>query len=395
MTEEQNQQTEQKPVYRMGTGIPDPDEYQKAMTEPPIDTQNQAAGDGSTENNTANDESQNSGSNQGSEAQNQEDNAAAFVMPNFDGTQSQATAENNEGAAETNNATAQIIDWKEELKKADKKEILKELGYDDFLAEFAEFRKNGGDAYKYLEARAFDWAQVSAQDLILDDLKLQYPHLTEDKIEKLYQAKYKQSDMVSDDEKEIGSIQMEADAENIRQKRINEQKAFQIPAVQESQEVINVRAMLEEQQKLEAEQTQRVLQFFREHDATKSLYESKRVAIDLGDNGKFNFNIDKPENLMSVALDSEKWQRAVAVNPQEADASKLIPDVAKLQRLALVALNPNYEKDLVNYGKSLGLKAIVEEGQNARRPIGNTPTQPNESMREAFASRAKVSTLGR
>ncbi len=53
------------------------------------------------------------------------------------------------------------------------------------------------------------------------------------------------------------------------------------------------------------------------------------------------------------------------------------------------------EKDLVNYGKSLGLKAIIEEGQNARRPVGSVPAQPNESLGEAFGSRAKMGTIGR
>jgi hypothetical protein len=375
MSEEQNQQTTQeeaKPVYKASTGIPSVDDYREAESqnfksegEPLVEPQNVQ-----NENTTA-----------VSDNTPTEENASSFSMPLLDG---EAEGE----------ASAAIADWKEELKKANPKDILKELGYDDFLAEFAEYRKNGGDAYKYLEARAFDWETVSHQDLILDELKSQYPHLTEDKVERLYQSKYKQSDMASDEDREIGLIQLEADAELVRQKRVTEQKQFQIPEPARMQEA-NTQAMYEEQRKLEIDQSQKIIQFFQEHEATKNLYQSKRVAIDLGDNGKFNFNIDKPENLMSVALDSEKWQRAISVNPQEADVSKLIPDVAKLQKIALVAMNPNYERDLVNYGKSLGLKAIVEEGQNARRPIGNTPAQPNESFAEAIKTRAKVSTLGR
>jgi hypothetical protein len=379
MSEEQNQQSTQeeaKPVYKASTGIPSVDDYREAESnnfqsegEPPVESQTQTV---QNENTTVSDNTP------------LEDNASSFSMPLLDG----------ETEGEANSASAVIGDWKEELKKANPKDILKELGYDDFLAEFAEYRKNGGDAYKYLEARAFDWETVSHQDLILDELKSQYPHLTEDKVERLYQSKYKQSDMASDEDREIGLIQLEADAELVRQKRVTEQKQFQIPEPARMQEA-NTQAMYEEQRKLEIDQSQKIIQFFQEHEATKNLYQSKRVAIDLGDNGKFNFNIDKPENLMSVALDSEKWQRAISVNPQEADVSKLIPDVAKLQKIALVAMNPNYERDLVNYGKSLGLKAIVEEGQNARRPIGNTPAQPNESFAEAIKTRAKVSTLGR
>jgi len=375
------QQEEVKPVYKVGSGIPTVDDYKEA------ESNGFKAEETEFQDNQETKEIQNEATAVTDDTtQVSEGNETTFSMPVFD-----EYDEQEDGTEEAKTS----LDWKAELKKANPKDILKELGYDDFVAEFAEYRKNGGDAYKYLEARAFDWNDVSHQDLVKDDLKLQYPHLTEDKIEKLYQAKYKQSDMSSDEDREIGLIQLEADAELVRQKRISEQNAFQIPEVATAQEAVELQNRIAEQQKLQAEHSQRIIEFFREHEATKSLYESKRVAIDLGDNGKFNFNIDKPENLMAIALDSEKWQRAISINPQEADVNKLVPDVAKLQKIALVALNPNYEKDLVNYGKSLGLKAIVEEGQNARRPIGSTPAQPNESFAEALKTRAKVSTLGR
>ena len=375
---EQEQPQEQKPVYRMSTGIPMP---QDEFVEPAVPVQTESAEP------VVNEEPSSTVVTE-PEAQ-VEENVTAFSMPSFG---EESVEDSNEEAQSS--ATVQVADWKEQLKKSDPKEILKELGYDEFVADFAEFRKNGGDAYKFLEAKAFDWNNVSHTDLVFDELKLQYPNLSDDKIEKLYQSRYKQTEFAADEDREVGLIQLEADAELVRQKRIQEQQQFRIPEVSKPQEVDN-QLQYAEQERLLAEQQQQVLQFFREHDATKSLLESKRVAIDLGDNGKFNFNIDKPENLMAVALDGEKWQRAISVNPQEADPAKLIPDVAKLQKIALVALNPNYEKDLVNYGKSLGLKAIIEEGQNARRPVGSAPAQPNESLGEAFGSRAKVSTLGR
>jgi len=375
---EQEQPQDQKPVYRMSTGIPMP---QDESVEPAAPIQAESAEPVVNEEATSTVVTE-------PEAQ-VEENVTAFSMPNFGDEPAEETSTEAQSSAQV-----QVTDWKEELKKSNPKDILKELGYDEFVADFAEFRKNGGDAYKFLEAKAFDWNNVSHTDLVFDELKLQYPNLTDDKIEKLYQARYKQTEFAADEDREVGLIQLEADAELVRQKRIQEQQQFRIPEVSRPQEVDN-QLQYAEQERLLAEQQQQVLQFFREHDATKSLIESKRVAIDLGDNGKFNFNIDKPENLMAVALDGEKWQRAISVNPQEADPAKLIPDVAKLQKIALVALNPNYEKDLVNYGKSLGLKAIIEEGQNARRPVGSAPAQPNESLGEAFGSRAKMGTIGR
>jgi len=375
---EQEQPQEQKPVYRMSTGIPMP---QDESVEPAAPIQAESAEPVVNEEATSTVVTE-------PEAQ-VEENVTAFSMPNFGDEPDEESSTEAQSSAQV-----QVTDWREELKKSNPKDILKELGYDEFVADFAEFRKNGGDAYKFLEAKAFDWNNVSHTDLVFDELKLQYPNLSDDQIEKLYQARYKQTEFAADEDREVGLIQLEADAELVRQKRIQEQQQFRIPEVSRPQEVDN-QLQYAEQERLLAEQQQQVLQFFREHDATKSLIESKRVAIDLGDNGKFNFNIDKPENLMAVALDGEKWQRAISVNPQEADPAKLIPDVAKLQKIALVALNPNYEKDLVNYGKSLGLKAIIEEGQNARRPVGSAPAQPNESLGEAFGSRAKMGTIGR
>ncbi len=233
MTEEQNGQQEQqqepaRPTYKVSSGIPTPEEYEAQSFAPapveaePVEAQVEQGNDQV----------------QGEQAP-LEENQASFSMPSFDG-------ESNEG--EEGEAAANIIDWKEELKKANPKDILKELGYDDFVAEFAEFRKNGGDAYKYLEAKAFDWETVNHQDLVLDELKLQYPHLADDKIEKLYQAKYKLSEYASEEDKEVGLIQLEADAELIRQKRIVEQKAFQIPELSRSQEAIEVQNRMAEQQ---------------------------------------------------------------------------------------------------------------------------------------------------
>jgi len=380
MAEEQQQ--EAKPIYTLGLGIPQFNDEQGQA----VEQQQEAAS--TQEEIVSQQEVSTEQKDDTNEAQVEKDeNSSSFSIPTY----------NEDGTLDTTKTEEKPIvassDWREELKKADKKEVLKELGYDDFILEFAEFRKNGGDAYKYLEAKAFDWNKVSPQDLVIDDLKSQYPNLTDDKIEKLYQAKYKQSEFASDDDKEIGAIQLEADADLIRNKRIKEQESFQIPQIEKRQEVDNQQAVLE-QQRLQEESQKQVLNFFKEHEATKSLIQSKRVAIELGDNGKFNFNVDKPEVLMDVVLNSEKWQRAIATNPQEADVSKLVPDVSKLQRIALAALNPNYEKDLVNYGKSLGLKAIVEEGQNAKRPTGAKPSQANETLSESFKMRARSGTIG-
>lgn len=377
----QTQTEEVKPVYRVSSGIPSftsPNEQVAEVVQEQTQTETQVQ-----ENNTQ------------AEVQEQpqvSDSEVSFDIPSFEAQSEQQAAADTEAKPQEGQAPV-TIDWKQEIKKQDPKEILKELGYDDFVAELAEYRKNGGDVTKYLEAKAFDWNRVSHQDLVLSDLKAQYPNLSEEKIQKLFEAQYKQSEFALDEEKEIGAIRLEADAEKIRQAKIAEQQKFKVPEYVKPQEAVSVDEV--QIQELQQKQQQEFIKFFEEHEATKALHESKRVTLDLGDNGSFSYNINDTKSLMTVIMDSEKWNRVLATNPQEADVSKLVPDVKKLQRLALVALNPNYEKDLVNYGKSLGLKSIVEEGQNAIRPVGHKPAESNESIGEAFATRAKVSTLGR
>ena len=68
-----------------------------------------------------------------------------FNFPTFD--------ENGQQVEQNAQPENKVTDWRTALKQADPKEVLKELGYDDFTLEFAEFRKNGGDPYAYLEAK--------------------------------------------------------------------------------------------------------------------------------------------------------------------------------------------------------------------------------------------------
>jgi hypothetical protein len=82
--------------------------------------------------------------------------------------------------------------------------------------------------------------------------------------------------------------------------------------------------------------------------------------------------------LTRAILDGEFWKRITSVNPKEPDVTKLVPNVALQQRLAFIAMNPNYEKDLVNYGRSLQLPSLVKEGQNIVAPTKVIPMQSEQ-----------------
>ncbi len=296
----------------------------------------------------------------------QETNVSDFVMPDEPTTEAVAQEDSN---------------WKEALKKADKKTILKELGVSDFAIEMDEHLSKGGEASKYLEAKAIDYNKISDAYLAKEALRGKYGFLDDEKFEKLFASRYNQTEFADDEAKELGSIQMQADAHEYRQKKIQEQQAFKMP------DNNAVSQQITEQQKIEQQrQAQQVRDFYFSHNATQNLMTSKRVAVKLGEGDSFNFNVDKPEVLTSKIMDSAAWQKATTNEKGE-------PDVAKLQRLYLAAMNPNYELDIFNYGKSKGHLKEVREGQNASKPVGTMPQATTTTERDAWKS-AQSGTLG-
>lgn len=313
-----------------------------------------------------------------------ENNVANFSLPEFEAVPAQGQ--------EAPQLASPEVSWQEAIKKADATEVLKAAGVSEFAIEIDKHIKAGGDPIDYLNAKAVDYNKISDESLIKDDLRRQYPTFTPQQIDMMFGRKYGVSEDAMDEDKQFAELQLKADAHNKRQENIAKQQQFKIPtAVPQNQNSGIDQEQIATEQRRQMEET---LKWYSENEATKSLMTSKRVAIDLGDDGSFNYAIDKPEVLMKGILDGETWRRMTSANPKESDVSKLVPDVAKLQRLVLIASNPNYEKDLVNYGKTLALPKLVEEGQNISAPAKVIPVQGQNTDEKDLWKTAKSSTVG-
>ncbi len=260
-------------------------------------------------------------------------------------------------------AQPQTYNWKEEIKKVDKKELLKEAGVHEFAAELNDYLLKGGKAEDYLNARAIDYNKVTDEDLLKSDLKKQYPNFTAQQINLMYDRKYLPVSEL-DEDKEFADLQKQADAYNVRTKKIAEQQTFKIPdtpILQKDEAYEQWKQSQESQPQL----MQQFRNFYDQHEATKNLYQSKRVAVSLGDGvPPFNFNINQPEIITKAMTDGGAiLNKATATQTGE-------PDVAKQQLITLFSLDPlKYSKDIFEYGKKMGVrKELVENGQNAQRP---------------------------
>lgn len=257
--------------------------------------------------------------------------------------------------------------WKDLIKGVDPKEIAKELGISEFSLEMNEHILRGGSPADYINAKGVDWDKVSDADIIISDMKKEFPNATNQQLERLFNKKYNQTELAEEEDKEDGLLIMQRDAYKLRQERIDQQRSFKIPEAI-IPDTVKTQKELELQQQQQAEefriQREQVIQFFENHEITKNLMTSKRVAQDLGELGNFYFKVDKPELITKAMTDDETWGKLVSTPQGE-------PDIAKRQLIALFAFNPKkFATDLVNYGKSLGQEELVAEGHNAKKPTG-------------------------
>lgn len=265
---------------------------------------------------------------------------------------------------ETTQPPAPSYNWKEELKKLDRTEILKELGVNEFALEINEHIARGGNAIDYLNAKAIDYNQVSDEALLKDELRKKYPSFAPSDIEKMYNKRYGANELASEEDNEFAELQKRADAYDVRQAKIKEQQSFKIPEsrVPQADEAYEEWKQHKENQ---SQIVENINQFYVNHAATKTLNESKRVAISLGaDVPPFNFNIDRPELITQSFIDGGKiLQKVTSTATGE-------PDVPKQQLISLFAFNPQkFMQEIFNYGQQMGVRnKIVAEGQNAQRP---------------------------
>jgi hypothetical protein len=258
---------------------------------------------------------------------------------------------------------APSYDWKQEISKLDKKEVLKALEINDFAIELNEHIARGGNAVDYLQAKAVDYNQVSDEALLKEQLQTKYPTFTKEDINKMYNRRYAVSEDALDEDREIVDLQRKADAYELRQAKIQQQQSFKIPeaSIPSKDEAYE---QWKQHKESETQYVEQLGRFYTEHAATKALHESKRVAIGVGEGvPAFNVNIDRPELITNSFVDGGKtWQKLLSTKTGE-------PDVQKQQLLTIIAANPDkFIQDIFNYGKQMGVRNIVADGQNATRP---------------------------
>lgn len=299
-------------------------------------------------------------------------------------------------------------DWKEIISKQDRKQVneflqidedalnlSKELKEDEFVKKLITYRKEHGNINPFIEAATKDWDKFSHEQLILDDLKKQYSSLSPEKAEKIARAEFnskynfKADESLTDEENneaaELKAIQLEAQAERIRQIRKEEQKNFldSVKPVDKNAEL--QRQMQENQTKAQAEALAFKAQV-ESHPFTTRLQTEK--TINLGASEKsFKYTVN-PDVIKGQIYDVNKFDDLFWKDGKF--------DVEKWSKVAAYANDiSGFEDSLINHGMSLGTKNIVEGELENAKPIKQNQAQPTDkkSIAKAFATEGQAITL--
>jgi hypothetical protein len=269
-----------------------------------------------------------------------------------------------------------------ETPKADKAETPEVPSYsfkDDFIKGAVEYYEKTGDLTPYLQAKTVDFNAMADEDIMRRELREQYPDVSDKAFDKLFKQqvvdKFKlDPEQWEEDDVDLGKQLLKSEAAKLRSKYQDWQNGFKAPEPEVDNNI---------------EDAQRALQEFAEktkaNEVTRAILESKRIAIKDGEN-VFNYELSDPSELLDMTVDNTKFFTQF-VNGEGS------LDYAKWYKTAAYAKNPEqFEKSLINYGKTLGREEITKEIKNpSTNVVGDVPTESSgdftTGLLQAFANR--------
>lgn len=257
---------------------------------------------------------------------------------------------------------------------------------DDFIKGVVEYYEKTGDLTPYLQAKLVDFNGMSDEEVMRRSLREQYPDVSDKAFDRLFKQqvvdKYKiDADEWGEEDAELGRELLKVEAAKARQKYIDWQNGFRAP-----EPVQSPVSQEQEQQNAEIEQALRQFeQSVRSNPLTNQIINDKRIAIKVGDS-EFNYELGDAQTLVDMTLDNDKFFQQFAAGEGQLDYSKWYKTVAYSQ-------NPEqFEKALINYGKTLGREEVTKEIKNpSTNIVGDVPTEGASDfatgLLQAFAAR--------
>lgn len=291
-----------------------------------------------------------------------------------------------------------VSDWRDSLKNPENlKEaftllgldeeaynLSKELKQDQFVNKLVTYRKQNGNLTPFIEAATRDWDKVKHNDLIMEDLKKQYSHLSSEKAERLarvdFNERYIHKDDINlseDENKEMADLKelkLESEAEKIRQARKAEQAQFL-----DSVKPVDTKAEAERLAKERADAEQKEFTAFKtmvEADPeTVRLLAEKAIVV--GQNGSSHKYTVNPDVIKEQTFDVNKFYGKFW------EGNKF--NIPLWNKVVAYSENPEaFEKFIFEKALNKGEGKIVEELENATEIKSSKSEVKKESLAKAI-----------
>lgn len=268
-----------------------------------------------------------------------------------------------------------VFNFDEELKKVDKYETLKKLGFDEFTIDLLKYKEQTGDVTPYLEAKTVDYSKFTDEQIMKHDLRAQYKGISDKAFELLYEQKVIEKYQLDADQHEeataeLGKELLKFEADKIRQGLIEAQAKFKAP-----EKPVDDSAQ-KQQQELD-DKIAEYKSYVNDSEQTKTLLKDKKLVYGSGDTA-FNFTVEKPSDLVDTALTPNLLFNDLVDKNGNADLAKLYKAKAYIANMSKI------EQMLISHGETIGKKKAFDELQNPSKKEA-APSIPNTDLTPAQA----------
>lgn len=245
---------------------------------------------------------------------------------------------------------------------------------DEFIRGAVDYYKATGDLTPYLEAKTVDYSNLDDMAVLKRSFMGQHKHLPAETAERLFQKHlrdkyYQDPDKYSEEDVSLGKDILAAEAAQARQKLIEEQSKFKAPERQQQQTAYDYEAEMQQ---------------LRQRPEIQNLMVNRMIPVKYGDQS-FNFEVSDPDKLVGTAADVANFFKLFESAPGQYD-------LGKWMKVAAYAADPEaFEKNLITFGKNLGVDGIITNRQNPPPVEPGNPGEPAGTPKEQFLRKAIAS----
>jgi hypothetical protein len=252
--------------------------------------------------------------------------------------------------------------------KGKRDEIFKALGLDEFSIEAIKYYESTGGLAEYAAVKSVDYSKMSDERVLRQQLReeLAQLDLEDEDFELIYETRVKnrfQLDEQTFSEREIkaAKLEMKLEADKARRGFIERQKKFS-PPERKVEEVQDTGPSPQEQAAM-------ALQSAMSDSAVQQFMNGKKLVLGSGEH-TFNYEFTNPQDLLDILFMPDKYayvasKKDATGQPVTDKNGSYIPDYNRLMKAVAVLVDDvSYDNGLINFGKSLGTKKVVDQMEN-------------------------------